>query len=456
MRLCLTTPGDDDPLTGAVAVTGTVEDAAGAPPAVKYVQFYFTASDRDESAAVLRDYAAPFTFTLPTDRWADGDYRLEMEVMLADRFTSDRAGITVTTANDVGRVPVSTGRWAPHSVESEQPVVIAAVGDGAGGLPAASDVADLVAGWDPQLFLYLGDVYNVGSYTEFLNYYEPTFGRLKAITDPVPGDHEGGRQFQGYLDYWDSSEQYYTATAGSWRLFALNDTARFDQTAPGTGQFEWLHRQIEANENAACTIVYMHEPRWGQSPDGDKDDLDALWRLLVAEGVDILITGHEHNYQRWEPLDADGHPSPTGMTEFVVGTGGHELITYTRTDSRLVANQQDVYGALRLELGTGEAHYAYVDTNGDVLDDGTITCSGRHNEATEGEAPLPASMGAIVNTNGLGALCLVGADYGAAAITVLPDGTRVELRGAPVGDWQPVRCAGQDGFVVVTYIDPDD
>jgi hypothetical protein len=379
-----------------------------------------------------------------------------MDVTLTDRFTSERVGIDVITANGVRRAPGSTGNWDPQSVASEQPVVVATVGDGAGGLPASYAVADLLEEWDPQLFLYLGDVYNVGSYTEFLNYYEPTFGRLKAVTNPVPGDHEGGRQFQGYRDYWNSGQDYYTATAGSWRIFALNDTERFGQTAPGTGQFEWLRQHIEEDEPAACTIVYMHEPRWGQSPDGNNEYLDALWRLLASEGVDLLITGHEHNYQRWAPMDADGNPSPGGMTQFVVGTGGQHLITYSRTDPRLVANQQGVYGALRLELGTGAAPYQYVDVDGDVLDDGTITCGGAHDAAAEGEAPLPPATGTIGNTNGLGALCLVEADYGAAAITVLPDGTPVELRGAPVGDWQPVRCAGQDGFVVVTYIQPND
>src|SRR5688500_10710805 len=111
------------------------------------------------------------------------------------------------------------------------------------------------------MFLYLGDVYNVGSYTEFLNHYEPTFGRFKGITNPVPGDHEGGKNFQGYLDYWNSSQHFYAVTAGSWRLIALNSTERYGGITPGTRQFEWLKAQLAANDDAGCTLVFFHEPR---------------------------------------------------------------------------------------------------------------------------------------------------------------------------------------------------
>jgi hypothetical protein len=119
------------------------------------------------------------------------------------------------------------------------------------------------------MFLYLGDIYNNGSYSEFINYYEPTFGRLKDITNPTPGDHEGGRQFQGYRDYWDSNQHYYAVAAGKWRLFGLDSTERFGETAQGTGQYEWLKQQLESVENTSCTVVFMDTsttindgPRW--------------------------------------------------------------------------------------------------------------------------------------------------------------------------------------------------
>jgi hypothetical protein len=171
--------------------------------------------------------------------------------------------------------------------------------------------------------------------------------------------------------------------------------------------------------------------------------------------VDIVITGHEHNYQRWTPMDADGNPSPTGVTQFVVGTGGHELINYSRTDPRLIATEQDIAGALKLELREGEAEYSFIDTAGTVLDTGTVPCNNPPNEA-EGEAsPVSAATGTVVNTNGRGVFCRAAATVDSTVITLLPEGTTVPLRGAPDGAWQPVRCGDQDGYVAVAYIQPD-
>lgn len=201
IRICLVEPSEGAELAGDVIVSGTVTVEWGAAPPIKHVQFYFTQADRGASAAVLRDFIEPYSFTLPTERWTDGAYRLEINVVMEDLFESPLAGINVAVANEITRLPRSTGRWIAKNADDEGPIVVAVVGDGAGGLPASYDVTELIEGWDSDMILYLGDTYHTGSYTEFVNYYEPTFGSMKDITNPVPGDHEGGRQFQGYLDY---------------------------------------------------------------------------------------------------------------------------------------------------------------------------------------------------------------------------------------------------------------
>jgi hypothetical protein len=311
------------------------------------------------------------------------------------------------------------------------------------------------------MFLYLGDIYNTGSYTEFVNYYEPTFGSMKDITNPVPGDHEGGRQFQGYLDYWDSSQHYYAATAGNWLLLGIDSTERLAKTAPDTLQFKWLQQQLDVNQSTSCKIAFMHSPPWGLSTNNDYRYLEDLWRLLATEGVDLLIAGHEHNYQRWVPMDAHGVPDPAGTSEIIVGTGGHYLRMHIKNDPRVVTSLLETYGALRLKLSDQQADYEFIDTAGTVLDSGTVNCSPDEREEIgpiESITPTltPPPMGTIVDTNGLRALCLVSPDYNSAVITLLPEGTRVELRGAPVGDWQPVRCADQDGYVARWFIQPDE
>jgi 3',5'-cyclic AMP phosphodiesterase CpdA len=360
----------------------------------------------------------------------------------------------VTTANGITRIPIGTGRWGPTSVEGEGPVVVAAVGDGAGGMPGATQVSTMLAGWNPDMLLYLGDVYNTGSYTEFLNFYAPTFGRMKSITNPVPGDHEGGKQFQGFRDYWDSNQTYYSATAGSWRVIALDSTERLGQLTPGTVQFEWLRAELAADADAGCTLVSFHDPRWGLDQHTDHTRLDPVWRLLAAEGVDVVLDGNEHNYQRWQPLDADGQPDPAGITEFVVGTGGHEQMKLGGIDARVAAAYQ-TDGALRLELEQGQAQFTYEDTTGNMLDAGSIGCDGPPAAPVASDAPAPATTGTVVNTGGIGVRCRAAPNVDAEIIAVLPEQSKVELRGGREGDWQPVRCAGRDGYVFASYVAPD-
>jgi hypothetical protein len=375
VELCLTAPGANATLEGRMPVEATLAVASETAPPARFLQFFLTESERDGSVSLLRDYVSPFTFTLPTERWTDGSYRLTVAATFTDGFVTPETALSVSLSNGVARRPVSTGRWEPVQVTGtgNEPVIVAAVGDGAGGLPGAEDVAELIAGWNPDMFLYLGDIYNSGTYTEFLNYYYPTFGRFDTITNPVPGDHEGGRQFQGYLDYWNSSQHFYTTTAGAWRLIALNSTSRYGQVTSGTYQFQWLENQLSADRDNGCTMVFFHEPRWSISSPEEKEYLDELWGLLVREGVDLVVTGHEHRYERWKPLDESGTPSVGAPVEFVVGTGGHELNPSRRT----LPEVDSVYtgdGALRLELRAGAADFQFISTAGKTIDSGTIRC----------------------------------------------------------------------------------
>lgn len=457
VRLCLTGPDDGDTLSGNVEVSATISIESGIAPPIEHVQFFFTPQSSDRSRSVLRDYVSPFTFTLPTARWTDRAYRLEVEAEFEDdheeEHTTPKAGIAETTANGVTHKPVSTGRWSPHHVNRDDPVVVAAVGNGADGLPESTDVAELIEGWDPDMLLYLGDVYNSGSYTEFLNYYDPTLGRMKDITNPTPGNHEGNKHFEDYLDYWDASQHYYTATAGNWRLIALNSTGRFGQTSPGTEQFEWLRAQLAADDDAGCTMVFFHEPRWALKTPEDYAYLDDLWALLVKEDVDLVLNAHEHRYERWMPLNERGMPDADGPTQFVAGTGGHELNDTRRIDPRREASSDEA-GALRLELRDGKADYEFIDTAGDILDGGSLSCDTESVAEPSGTTVAAGETGRIVNTGGAGARCRVEPDLNAAIITVVPEGTPVELREALEGAWQPVRCDGRDGYIAVQFIAP--
>jgi hypothetical protein len=412
VELCLTVPSTT--VSGNVTVSATVSLVSGSPSTnghrVQRMVFKL------DGQPLLTDYAGPdYEFTLPTQKWVDGDYLLEVEDMTryidpatGTNFVTDRIPMTLTFSNGNSEPPVNNNTFEIRTGTTPapgQPLVVMATGDGASGEPGADEVADMIHASSPNLFLYLGDVYENGTYTEFLNWYgsdTTRFGRLKSITNPTVGNHEYvNGEAPGYFDYWDNIPNYYSYNAQGWHFVTLNSNSTFSELDVGEEQYEWLKSDLEANP-AQCTVAYMHHPRFSIGTQGDTDRLDDVWRLLVAKGVDIVIGANDHNYQRWVPMDGDGQPSANGPTQFVVGTGGHgiRLFDAARTgDPRVVSKYDtggtsgtlDARGALKLMLGATGATFEFVTTSEGVLDSGTIGCG----SPVDTEAPVvtvPASI----------------------------------------------------------------
>jgi hypothetical protein len=258
------------------------------------------------------------------------------------------------------------------------PLVVAAVGDGASGDATVSPVVNTIQSWSPNLFLYLGDVYEKGSYTEFINWYEGGFGGLHSITNPVIGNHEyGTRRAAGYYDYWNNEPNYYSFDAGGWHFIALNSTSQF-QNIDWSGQLNWLQSDLAAHAGA-CTVAFWHHPLYNVGPEGASTRVQDFWTPLANARATLILNGHDHDYQRWQPLDADGNPSSGGLTEIVAGTGGHAVQYITGNDPRLVTSKSGVFGALQLQLSPQTAQFQYYTISGStstVSDSGTVPCRG--------------------------------------------------------------------------------
>jgi hypothetical protein len=390
VTVCITDPADGATVSGPTSVTATASAAGG--PGVQKLVFYL------DGQYLLTDYQSPYTFTLPSDRFVDGAHSLQAAAVMRDMFESQRASIGLVFSNGVTSPPPPATGFTPTSGTAPapgRPLVVAATGDGAGGEPRAGDVTDLVASWNPNLFLYLGDVYEKGTATEFANWYKPTsyFGRFDAITDPTIGNHEyENGQAPGYFDYyWRSPPHYYSFDASGWHFISLDSTAQFGQTNPGSAQYQWLQNDLAAN-TAPCTLAYFHHPVYNVGPELPTPRMNSIWSLLDANGVDVVLTGHDHDYQRWVPLDGNGAPDAAGITQFVAGGGGHGIQQFVTTDSRLAKGfdtAPEAFGALRLELNARGAGYRYVNTAGTLLDSGSIACDG----ATDTTAPTaPAGV----------------------------------------------------------------
>ncbi|MDH4146984.1 MAG: metallophosphoesterase, partial [Acidimicrobiia bacterium] len=357
-------------------VTITVE-LSGTSTSVQRVNAYLDGAD------LIEDVASPFTFELPTTKFVDGLHHLEVEATLRNGFTTTRASIDLTFSNGNTQPPVNTNTFTIRPGTTPPPgtpFVLAAAGDGAGGRPEADAVVGLIQSWSPNMFAYLGDVYAKGTSTEFHNWYGNAgtkWGSLREITNPVIGNHEyENGSAPGYFDYWDNVPNYYSYDVSGWHVVALNSTSQFDQLAPGSAQYNWLVADLAAS-SAPCKLAYFHHPVVSEGPQGDTPSLNPIWQLLADAGTDIVLSGHDHQYQRWTPLDRNLVPAAGGITQFVVGGGGHGVQALVGTDSRLVTwadSPTTGVGALRLRLNAAGASYAYINTAGSTLDSGTIGC----------------------------------------------------------------------------------
>lgn len=397
VTLCLDAPSSgatlsgDGPVSASVTVTGT-------SPGVRRAIFYVGGS------YVLTDFSSPYTFSLRTNDWVDGPYTLAVEALMQDGFLTARTSITVNFQNGVLAPPVNTNTFTPKTGTSPAPGTkfrVAAVGDGPDGNVNATNVANRIAASNPNLFLYLGDVYEKGTKTEFLNWYGTQgslFDSFRSITNPTVGNHEyEGTTAPGYFDYWDNVPDYYSYNAGGWHFVSINSTSQFNQTAPGSAQYQWLAADLAAN-TSVCTAVYFHHPVLSVGPQGSSSKLPNMWKLMADWGVDVALTGHEHSYQRWVPLDRNLNPDPAGMTQFVVGGGGHGIQSFVSTDSRLALGLDSTttaYGALLLDLSPASATYRFEHTSGAVYDSGTIQCSGATPDTSPPTPPSPMSATAL-------------------------------------------------------------
>ena len=403
VQLCLTAPLPRQPITDVAAISATVEVS---DPAIKPLSVDFELSGRN----ILSDFDPSYAFELPASYFADGEYTLSATARLSDKSRTNpvASNITLFTGSTSSITAVSdfeprTGRPATEG----EPFVLAAVGDSAGGSGQSAAVTDLIASWDPNMFLYLGDVYNAGAPLEFYNWYAPdTFlGRFRDITNPTVGNHEwsGDKGPAGYLQYWGNPPHYYSVDTAGWHIVNLDTNTKFNETDSETPQVQWLVDDLESAD-ASCTMVFFHHPVFSVGTHGDTEELAELWKILVEHNVTVVLTAHDHNYQRWLPLNASSEVDDAGTTTLVIGTGGQSEYSSQRKDERLAGPFLLDPGALRMELNPNGAAMQFITTDGIVRDSNVVSCD-RSNEAADTASPTaPGKPTAVREGDGTVAL----------------------------------------------------
>jgi chitodextrinase len=373
---CYVNITDGATLRGDAIINATVSTTEHAP-GIQRIIFYL------DGAYLLTDYESPYSFTLPTTKWSDGRHTLSMEAMLRDNFTSQQANLSLNF-NNGPVIPETGSQFTPSTgipPANGAPFIVVAGGDGAGGETNATSVSNLIASLNPNLFLYLGDVYEKGSPTEFYNWYGRdgnNFARFRSITDPTVGNHEYLTEgAKGYFEYWNNIPSYYSFNAGGWHFISLNSSNPSGEPfGSSSAQYQWLQKDLAANQGA-CTIAYYHHPLFNIGDEGSTPQLKDIWNLMAQNGVEIVLNGHDHDYQRWVPLDGNGQPSPNGITEFIAGASGHGLQGFLSTDKRVAFSSDSnpaTFGVLFFQLNPHGANFSYRTAEGEILDAGVVPC----------------------------------------------------------------------------------
>ncbi|MDQ3779124.1 MAG: DNRLRE domain-containing protein [Chloroflexota bacterium] len=258
-------------------------------------------------------------------------------------------------------------------------------GRGTGSAFAQGRTADLVEQINPDLVLGLGDMqYEAGTLAAYEASYDPSWGRFKEKTLVVAGgshDFYGGGDFYAY---WGERagpaplRNWFSREAGAWHLVFLNSycSNEVGGCGPGSVQYEWLKADLAAS-NAACALALWHEPRYSSgSSHGSDAAVDPLWDLLYARGTELALTGHDHDYERFAPLDGGGNVDPTrGLRQFIVGTGGKSHYPFGTILAASEARNADTFGVLKLTLRAGGYTWAFVPEAGKTYSDvGSGTC----------------------------------------------------------------------------------
>jgi 3',5'-cyclic AMP phosphodiesterase CpdA len=242
--------------------------------------------------------------------------------------------------------------------------------------------ADSAAKVHDEVFTLGDNAYPGGTARDFALCFTPSWGDTAKLImkniRPSPGNHEHlSDMAAAYYKYFgshagSSSKGYYSYDVGAWHAIVLNSEMLVNAAftaADKQAQEDWLTQDLK-DHKAQCTVAYWHHPRFSSGWHGSDTRLDAIWRILYGAGVELVLNGHDHEYERFLPQTPDGVvDSLKGMTEIIVGTGGGDLRGFR---SPIIAHSasriQGHFGVLKVTLGAAEWRSAFLDVDGRLWD----------------------------------------------------------------------------------------
>ncbi len=413
--LCVTVP--DTPLSGPVPITLTNQANSGivivtwipaGTPGMSLIQQYKPSSSTGN-----------YSFVWPTQKYLDASGILRVQA-LATTNTSVDVPVTLSNGN-LADYQHSSSDWAnylPGPWTTSRDPVVAAVGDGASGEPAGDELAQKIAAAGPDLLLYLGDIYNSGTFTEDLNHYGQNamdggagtqWGAMAKITQPTMGDHEAPNS-AAWQDYFHGRPLYMSFRFGN--VLFLDLASSGVSMAAGSAQYNWVKSILTSTTNPPppCIVTYFQNPVLVK--DAIKTSRLAMWTLLADNGGDLVLNGDVHTMIQYLPLnDQLQLPSPgqNTMVQMIAGSGGRGIGGAFTSDPRVEWSQGTTPGAVWLSLNGATAggtparlSWAYQDKNGSVLHTGSRDCGTVPTPAPSisGFSPSSGAVGASVTITG--------------------------------------------------------
>jgi PKD repeat protein len=369
--------GPSGPPAGAIAVNGT---GNGGVPLGAVFNVPATFSDTSNQS--------PWSYSIS---WGDGNNAsgstsTQGALPATHEYTADgsfRVSVTVTN-------PRGASGTTSFTLTTTDPVIVAAGDIGDCGR-TTDDATGRALDTIPGIVMPLGDnAYLDGTLDQYTNCYGPTWGRHKARTRPVAGNHDYNTTgAPGYFGYFgaaagDPSKGYYSFTVGVWFVIVLN-------TGPdkpvnyeaGSPQEQWLRNEL-ATHSQQCVLAVWHHPRFSttEGRPAIRPEVTALWNALYEYGADLVLNGHDHGYQRFAPLQPDGTADAAfGIRQIVAGTGGGEgLYAFAPVPPglNLEIRNNDTFGVLKVTLRSGGYDWRFIRAAGGTFtDSGSGICHGR-------------------------------------------------------------------------------
>jgi uncharacterized protein YjdB/PKD repeat protein len=356
-------------VTVTLAPVASVDVTPPSPAIQVNATLQLTATPRDASGNALSGRAVTWASSAPA--------------VATVNSTGFVVGLQTGTANITATSEAIVGTSVVTVQAASGPPVIVGAGDIADCSRLSQEGTARLLDVIPGTVVTFGDqAYESGTFTEYMTCYDPSWGRHKARTRPAPGNHEynhgAAAGAPGYYQYYgaaagDPAKGYYSYELGAWHMVVIN--SNLDMSA-GSAQEQWLRADLAAHP-AVCTAAYWHHPRFSSGGNGSTPATQPIWQALYDFGADLVMNGHDHNYERFAPQTPTGaRNDATGIREIVAGTGGNSLYSWPGApiaNSELRINEN--YGVLKVTLWPTSYDWDFIPVaGGSYSDHGTSLC----------------------------------------------------------------------------------